>query len=44
MLKDYEEYFKSIGLSDEEEKRIVLEFVDTLFELAITSINNDTDD
>jgi hypothetical protein len=44
MLKDYEEYFKTIGLSDEEEKRIVLEFVDTLFELAITGINNDTDD
>lgn len=39
--KDYEVYFDEIGISDEEERNVVLGFIRELFEIAIQHLNNE---
>lgn len=47
-MTDYEAFFSKNGITDGEDKRIVLDFVSTLFNIAIEFINNqlnkETDD
>lgn len=43
MRKDYDEFYKSIGITDDEDKRIVFDFMDTLFEITINIMNNNTE-
>ena len=38
---DYEVFFDEIGISDEEERNVVLGFIRELFEIAIQHLNNE---
>ena len=38
-MRDYEGYFDNIGITDREEKKIVLDYVSTLFNIAIEHTN-----
>jgi hypothetical protein len=40
MRKDYDEFYNSIGLTDDEDKRIVFDFMDTLFDITLNIMNN----
>lgn len=44
MAKDYEVFFEHLGISDEEEKKTVLDFVSTLFNIVIELNNNQLND
>ena len=41
MNKDYEQYLKHIGITNEEDKMIVLDYIIALFNTAITIMNNE---
>lgn len=41
MSKDYEQYLKHIGITDEYDKMIVLNFMNTLFNTAIEIMNKE---
>lgn len=41
MKTDYDDFFKRVGITDDDEKKIVLDFVETLFNITIETINNE---
>lgn len=41
MNTDYDDYFKSVGITDDNDKKVVLDFVETLFNITIETINNE---
>ena len=43
MRKDYDEFYNSIGITDDEDKRIVFDFMDTLLEITINIMNNNNE-
>lgn len=40
MQTDYDDFFKRVGITDDDDKNIVLDFVETLFNITIEIINN----
>ena len=40
MKKDYDYFFESIGLTNEEEKNTMISYIETLFKTTIEIINN----
>lgn len=40
MQTDYDDFFKRVGITDDSDKKIVLEFVETLFNITIDTLNN----
>ncbi len=41
MKQDYDEFYNSVGITDDEDKRTVFNFMDTLFEITIQILNNE---
>lgn len=41
MNTDYDDFFKSVGITDDNDKKVVLDFVETLFNITIETINNE---
>lgn len=41
-MHEYEGFFKNVGITDDEDKKVVLDFMDTLFNITIEIINNET--
>lgn len=42
-MGEYEAFFKSIGITDDEDKKAVFDFMDTLFDITIKIMNNKTE-
>lgn len=40
MRKDYDEFYNNIGITDDEDKKVVFDFMDTLFDITLNIINN----
>ena len=40
MRKDYDEFYNTVGITDEEDKKVVFDFMDTLFDITLNIINN----
>lgn len=43
MTQDYDNFFKHVGINDDEDKKIVFDFMDTLFDITINIMNNNTE-
>ena len=43
MIRDYEKYFNNIGIADDD-KKIVLDYVETLFTITINIMNKSSND
>lgn len=40
MCKDYDDFYNSVGITDDEDKKVVFDFMDTLFNITLNIINN----
>lgn len=40
MQTDYDDYFERVGITDENDKKVALDFVEALFNITIETINN----